>query len=544
MISRLCLVVVALLGATKSASAQQLLVAANEDNLVRRFNGVTGQFLGNATTGDGCNGPHWIVRAPNNSILVSCGSSNVKRYDATTAAFLGDFVTAGSGGLNNACGLLFATDGSLLVASAWTNDIKRYDGVTGAYLGVFASGGGLVTPVDMTFGPDGNLYVCSSGIQNTTAGRILCYNGKTGAFITLFAEGGGLSRPKGLTFGPNGNLYVASNLTNDVKVYDGRTGAPLGTFTSGASAYGPEALLFGPDGNLYVSARDSHAVKRYNGVTGAFIDDFALGAYPCGMVFLAAPNPADLTSDGRADLLLQNDSDRSIRFLTLAGSSVSSTVSVSPTLPENWRVVAVGDFNMDQTNDIVVQNTQTRAVSILYMNRYGGTVRTSLSVNPTLPIGWQVMCATDVNGDGWPDLVVENASTQQVSVLTMVGSRITGSQPLSQNLAPGWLVVGSADFNGDGKADIVVQNSTTRQISVLTLNGTFITGSVPLNPTLPANWTVRGVGDYNGDGKPDLLVQNSQTGQVSVLTVAGLKITSSYSLSPTPLAGWSLVGPK
>src|SRR5262245_13701125 len=79
-----------------------------------------------------------------------------------------------------------------LVASRFTNQVLGYDG-NGAPTGVFASGGGLVNPVGLTFGPDGNLYVASG---NTN--QVLRFDGRSGAPLGVFAQGGGLSAPRQL----------------------------------------------------------------------------------------------------------------------------------------------------------------------------------------------------------------------------------------------------------------------------------------------------------------------------------------------------------
>ena len=85
----------------------------------------------------------------------------------------------------------------LLVGSASTNEVLRYDGTTGAFIDVFASGGGLIGPVGLVFGPDGHLYVSSSNNH-----QVLRYNGAMGAFIDAFvtAGSGGLNSPLFLIF--------------------------------------------------------------------------------------------------------------------------------------------------------------------------------------------------------------------------------------------------------------------------------------------------------------------------------------------------------
>src|SRR5262249_57877920 len=97
--------------------------------------------------------------------------------------------------LDNPIDLAFGPDGNLYVSSYGTNSVLRYNGATGGFLGTFASGGGLNQPLELVFGPDGNLYVSSSGSNS-----VLRYSGTTGAFLDAIVSSGsgGLARPQGL----------------------------------------------------------------------------------------------------------------------------------------------------------------------------------------------------------------------------------------------------------------------------------------------------------------------------------------------------------
>jgi hypothetical protein len=203
--------------------------------------------------------------------------------DRTVPTSVTTFVTSGSGGLNLASELTFGPDGNLYVSGAASGNILRYDGQTGAFLGVFVpageggynSGGGLV------FRPDGYLYATSSG-------AVLRFNATTGAFVDAFVAGG--SGGLNLTFGPDGNgdgvedLYVTNHPTGDVMRYDGRTGAPLPSAGNTGAVFvrgsvsglsNPIGLAFGPDGNLYVAGGNNDAILKYDKTTGAYLGRFA-----------------------------------------------------------------------------------------------------------------------------------------------------------------------------------------------------------------------------------------------------------------------------
>jgi len=74
-------------------------------------------------------------------LVSSTETDSVLRYDATTGAFRGAFVAAGSGGLDQPRGIARGPDGALYVASFFTDEVLRYDGTTGAFVDDFVAAG-------------------------------------------------------------------------------------------------------------------------------------------------------------------------------------------------------------------------------------------------------------------------------------------------------------------------------------------------------------------------------------------------------------------
>jgi hypothetical protein len=64
-------------------------------------------------------------------LVLSNNTDEVMRYDGDTGAFLGAFVSAGSGGVVGASGLAFGPDGNLYVTVLDSDEVRRYDGSTG-----------------------------------------------------------------------------------------------------------------------------------------------------------------------------------------------------------------------------------------------------------------------------------------------------------------------------------------------------------------------------------------------------------------------------
>ena len=140
----------------------------------------------------------------------------------------------------------------------------------------------------------------------------------------------------------------------------------------------------------------------------------------------------------------------------------------------------------------------------------------------TVPVS---VTTADLNGDGKPDLIVANETSSTVSVLlnTTAPGATTPSFAAQQTFATGSdpFSVTAADLNGDGKPDLIVANESSNTVSVLlnttppgattpsfAAQQTFATGSSPNFVT---------AADLNGDGKPDLIVANDGSNTVSVL---------------------------
>jgi outer membrane protein assembly factor BamB len=319
--------------------------------------------------------------APRDLLVASLNTDSVKRYDGTTGAFLGDFVSPGISGQQQPFPLALGPDGNLYVGGGGILDpnVKRFDGTTGAFIDLCISVSPGAAIYTVTFGPDGNLYgsvsrdsapvsgfvfvvdgtTCASlgtigaGVLNSASGvafgpdgklyvgsyrtaEILRFDPTTGAFIDVFATApstcpgcAGL----GLTFGPDGNLWALVNystvIPTEIWRFDAATGASLGAFIPAGHPrpFLPGGLLFGPDGNVYVSSSHTNQVFRYDGTTGAFIDYFASGgglSFAAGMVFTpdaacadGIDNDGDGVTDFGADLGCESEEDADERGAAL-----------------------------------------------------------------------------------------------------------------------------------------------------------------------------------------------------------------------------------
>jgi hypothetical protein len=252
--------------------------------------------------------------------------STVKRFNASTGAFQGVFVTASSGGLHGPRGLVFAPHRDLLVVNQnenqpYAGDVLDYDGQSGMFQRALVSQTSSKAP----FAPRGILrrgneivvadmgdvdYVINEGLApNPLPARVARYDAASGEFLgTLNYSGFAESctpdgkcvqwSPRGIVLGPDDALYVSAmefmtdtnpNTISGRVIRFGHHGSDQGTVfvegdTCGCDLARPDGLVFGPDGQLYVtsfrkSAADNDKILVFN-ADGSFADKIDLDQVP------------------------------------------------------------------------------------------------------------------------------------------------------------------------------------------------------------------------------------------------------------------------
>lgn len=265
------------------ASNKDLLVSCESTNSVKRYDGLTGAYQGDFVTpgSGGLSVPAGIAIGPDRNLYVaSTGNASILRYNGATGAFIDAFVPSGSGGMNQPNDIAFGPDGNLFVANAFPGQVFLFNGTTGAFLNSVAS---PRTAFTLLFTPDTKILVGEVGFGDFISR--FDYNPTTSAFtplgIFIPTQSGGLDNPVDMSFGPDGQLYISSNSLGGgapgaILKYDRGTGAFISQFVpvGGGGLSRPWGHVFGPDGNLYLADEGSNTIRRYNGTSGAFINEF------------------------------------------------------------------------------------------------------------------------------------------------------------------------------------------------------------------------------------------------------------------------------
>src|ERR1700678_2817141 len=153
--------------------------------------------------------------------------------------------------------------------------------------------------------------------------------------------------------------------------------------------------------------------------------------------------------------------------------------------------------------------------------------------------------ATDLNGDGFPDVTVANFTDGTLSIFLGVGDG-TFNLPttIPVGAGPVWIVTGNFHQNSttdsSTNVDMIVANQKANTLSVLlgNGNGTFQAPTTVATGNLPSSIAVA---DFNGDGIPDLAVVNQGDNTIGVYLGNGDGTFKTPTLIPTGSKPTSIV---
>lgn len=259
--------------------------------------------------------------------------------------------------------------------------------------------------------------------------------------------------------------------------------------------------------------------------TGAFT---AAAAVSTGATAPAGAVAADFNGDGKPDLAVTDFNSSSVAVLLNAGSGFNtpSTFSSGGQGPTG---IATADFNGDGKLDVAVANVIS-ATTAIFSGGGDGTFQLAATYPTGVPSSDAVaagqVVATDLNGDGKPDLIVLNpasGSATNGALYVLLNNRTGGfSSPVTYTPSAFPIWVSAGDINGDGKPDLVVAVQDTQfdfHLAILLNNGSGGFGPATLINTEfgPSSIAIH---DFNGDGKADLVVAHC-CGQANLTYLQG-----------------------
>jgi hypothetical protein len=190
------------------------------------------------------------------------GPSKIFRVDGTTYS-----VQQYATGLYYSAGLAIGSSGRMFATS---NSSSVYEVFSNGSISLFSTG--YSSPVDLTFGKDGYLYISNAG--DGTISRI----DSSGIGSTYLSGFGGPNGPFGFDFDDSGNVYVVQHGPGYIwKVAPDKSK----TLIADLPDFGPSFISLDKNGAVYVS--DSLSAKIWkidNGVVSTFASGFTGQATP------------------------------------------------------------------------------------------------------------------------------------------------------------------------------------------------------------------------------------------------------------------------
>jgi len=216
---------------------------------------------------------------------------------------------------------------------------------------------------------------------------------------------------------------------------------------------------------------------------------------------------ADLNHDGNFDMLVTGWTSNALTVLLGKGDG---TFQAAASYPVGNIPTSLGIMQASDGSAMIFTVDDLTYATVITLVSSQGTIGTSrfyfVGGSPT------GIAAADLNGDGFPDVVITGGSSD-VSVVLSQGARqfkAPVGYSLGQN-SPGPQAVAVGDLNGDGKPDVIVANggnpfsSGPGSVSVLLNNGDG-TLKPPTSTTVNQSAESIALGDFNRDGKLDVVV--------------------------------------
>ncbi|RMF16316.1 MAG: hypothetical protein D6761_06490, partial [Candidatus Dadabacteria bacterium] len=287
---------------------------------------------------------------------------------------------------------------------------------------------------------------------------------------------------------------------------------------------------FGDEVYLFVCNEATDADRLYQ-VNGTVLDDVTALRLPFDSNFCIDAETVDFDRDGDTDLVVGNSTANLSYILENTGTAfqqITAPVFIAPV--DDVGGIAAGDLDGNGWPDLVITSAGTAEPTVVMYNVDGTYVAGVTGVDfPNEVSSTGRPAIGDVNGDGWPDIVLPQSTQSQLWLNDGAGrfTDATGAWMPTQGGAT-HTAAELADLDNDGDLDLVLVSTSS---GVVYVNATtqFVLSST-LAGGAPTYSNVD-VGDVNGDGLADIVLSRASSGVDELWTATAPVAYSSSSVS-------------
>ena len=304
---------------------------------------------------------------------------------------------------------------------------------------------------------------------------------------------------------------------------------PSGNYAVGASIADlngdgkPEVIVACQGGNSFSVYTNSSTIGHIS-----FSNETSFNAPSGGSPFRVIV--ADLDGDGKPDMAAANSYNGTVSVYLNTTPTGSGTISFAPhadfttgNFPEG---LAIGDLDGDGLPDLAVANNTDNTLSLLRNTSTPGNL--SFATQITVPSGNSVydLVISDLDGDGKPDLAVDDqyGSTVSVHRNTSTPGTISVSANIDYPVGNIPYSITAADFDGDGKPDLATANDGGQTFTVLRNKGSNEPSISSFMPTVGTTGTVVTITGVNFTGATS--ISFGDTAATSFTVVSPTTITA------------------
>jgi gliding motility-associated-like protein len=246
---------------------------------------------------------------------------------------------------------------------------------------------------------------------------------------------------------------------------------------------------------------------------------------------------ADFDNDGKRDLFLYGINNAGNRVSILYQQKNESFIEINRLIGFSSGKAVIFDYNNDGKKDIFITGLDQNIVKKSYLYQNNGDFNFTAKNTGIDAITSGDIVTADVDGDGWPDLIITGSNQNNKRIcklyLNRQGSFIEKANTFTDSLSNSHVSV--SDINNDGKPDVIFTGTDNRLFYQTVMYLNLGNGNFERNTSLSLPVTSAAIlnTDLNNDNKPDLII-SGKTYSENICKVFENTITVSNSSPDIP----------